>query len=160
MSKNKSGLVVLGSTLPNKDGALPVLTLQVQITDPLDVQAIQHDTLAGIDSNPPPGSRVAIIDLGGYKVAISADDNVLKTSLPGEMEIYSSAGGVKMAKVKCTAAGLVDISNNLTTIKLLLTDLFTELKSISTAGSPVAHVVDAATIARLTALEAKFSLLF
>ena len=109
------GRVTGAEVLPNKDGLTPVLMLQVEITDPDDVQSIELLRSAGVDSNPLNDCKVFIGQVGeAYKLVIANDDGILPTAEPGEYEIYSAVGAppaaVKFARVKVLKDGSVEIA--------------------------------------------------
>jgi phage gp45-like len=95
---------------PNRDGDHDVLLLDVELTEPDDVQTVEWMAHTGDDINPPDGSKVVVVSLGdAWQVAISADDLIAPTVEPGERELYSSQGGTRKATVRLHRDGKVDI---------------------------------------------------
>ena len=114
----ESGKVTGREIKKNKDGLKSVILLQVQITDPDDVQTVELMNQSGEDNNPPDGSRVTIIDIGkAFKLAIASDDDIVPISDPGEKRTYStdSDNSVVKASVHLKNDGTVEIENDLTT---------------------------------------------
>jgi hypothetical protein len=91
--------VVKGSEIKkNRDADKKSLLLQVQITDPDDVQTVQSFLASGEDWNPPDESRVVYLSAGkAFKIAVAIDDGVEPDSSleKGEKEIYSTDNGKK-----------------------------------------------------------------
>jgi hypothetical protein len=101
----------------NRDGSAEVLLLQVEVTDPDDIQTIEFYQAAGQDSNPPLDSLVAFLSVGNaWKIALGANDGIVPDSEPGEHKIYSSASGIIKAFLKLFKTGLAQLSA--TTIEL------------------------------------------
>lgn len=100
---------VTGRTIEaNRDSDGSKRMIQVEVSDPEDIQDAQQVTQAGEDSSPPDGSLVAIIDVSSaFRLVVAADDGITPTVNPGEKEIYSSAAGEKLATL------LLDIIGNL-----------------------------------------------
>lgn len=83
----------------NRDGERNVRMLQVEITEPDDVQKVQQVTWSGDDNAPSEGDDVYIIEVSPtYKIAVSIEDLIEPFVNKGEREIYSQANGVKKAK--------------------------------------------------------------
>jgi phage gp45-like len=103
----KVGKVKGAEIRKNKDGSSNVLLLQVEISDPKDIQTVELLTQAGEDTNPPDGSLVAILPVGeAWKVAIACKDGIVPTMGRGEKKIYSSAGGVIKAFIELLSTGI------------------------------------------------------
>jgi phage gp45-like len=85
-------------------------TVQVEF-DTHDVRDdVELMSLGGIDCCPVVGSQVVTVQLStNVLVAVATDDKITPTSEPGEFEIYSSASGGKLARIKLNAAGEVEI---------------------------------------------------
>lgn len=97
----------------NRDGEKPVMLLQVEITDPDDLQTVEFIQAAGIDFNPAPDTTVIVSELGAaWKIAIGADDGIEPETAAGEFQFYSSAGGAKKAKIHLFADGKIRIEND------------------------------------------------
>lgn len=85
----------------NKDGGQDVVLLQVEISDPEDLQTVEAFRGIGEDFSSPVDSRVIYIAIGNaYKIAVALDDGVAPdpTIEEGERELYSSDGGERKAK--------------------------------------------------------------
>lgn len=98
----------------NRDGTKNVLLLQVEITDPDDIQTVEYMTPSGEDANPPNGSDVAIVSVGNaYKIAITADNGVEPVMAPGEKRLYStSTSGDVAADLKFLTDGVAELNGN------------------------------------------------
>lgn len=111
--------------------------------------------------------RNAVIGFVDVKNVSSVED--------GEKRIYSrdSGGNIKAevylynngeialkndsAAFSVSESGLFNLTNQVQELSSLIIELFSELRAITTTGGPTSHVIDAATQARLTALEQKFN---
>jgi len=97
----------------NRDGEKNVLILQVEITDPDDVQEVELFRQAGEDYNPPNDSRVIIADLGpAWRVGIAVDDGIEPSMGEGERKIYSIDSGAIKAFINLLADGVIEINGN------------------------------------------------
>jgi hypothetical protein len=106
------GKVISSKVAKNRDGEKDVLLLEVEISEPEDIQTAESIRLAGIDSTPPVGSIVFINDSGeAWKIAVAINDNIKPDTEPGETEIYSSSDGEKLAKVRCTSDGKTRVND-------------------------------------------------
>ena len=144
----------------NNDGDKLVVKLQVEITDPLDIQTIELFTHAGVDYIPPVESRVKIAEIEpGWKIALASQDLIDPIAVAGDYEIYSQDGGAKKARVKLNKGGLILFSNDAEDLKTLMNDMITEIKAIETFGSPTNHAVDPATQALFDTLNGRFNAL-
>jgi hypothetical protein len=100
------GKVISSKVAKNRDGEKKVLLLEVEISEPEDVQTAESIRLAGIDSNPPAESIVFLSDSGEtWKIAVAVNDNIESNTAPGEIEVYSSVSGERLAKIRFTADG-------------------------------------------------------
>lgn len=100
----------------NRDGVKQSMMLQVEITDPEDIQTVELISQDGEDTNPPDGSKVVIVSVGSaYKIAIAINDGIAPdvTLLPGEKKIYSSDGGAIKAFIKWLKTGVMILSGTL-----------------------------------------------
>lgn len=85
----------------NRDGTKDVILLQVEISDPDDIQTVEYMTHAGDDTIPPNESRVTILEIGeAWKIAIASNDGIKSTMKAGEKQLYSSADGIIKAFIK------------------------------------------------------------
>lgn len=110
------GRVTGREIVANRDGTKQSLMLQVEITDPEDIQTVELISQDGEDTNPVDNSRVVIIPIGqAYKIAIAVDDGIEpdSTQVPGEKKIYSSDGGVIKAFIQWLKTGAMIISGTL-----------------------------------------------
>jgi len=97
----------------NRDGSDDVLLLQVEISDPDDVQTVQLMNPSGENSNPPDDSQVLIIDIGSaFKVAVAADDGIAPFGDPGDKQIYSVDGGIIKAFINLLTSGNIELNGN------------------------------------------------
>ena len=98
---------------PNRDGTKDVLKLQVQISDPDDIQTVEYMSSAGDDTIPPIGSIVTILSAGpAWKIAIASNDNIAPSMSEGERKIYSSSGGVIKAFINFLNTGILELNGN------------------------------------------------
>lgn len=98
----------------NRDGTTQRLLLQVQMSNPDDMQTVEYVPLPGQDENPINDSKVYILEVGpGYKIAIGADDGVTPTAAAGEKYLYSvdSAGAIQ-AILKLLSSGIIEVNGN------------------------------------------------
>lgn len=102
----------------NKDGDDDVRLLQVEFSNSDDLQTVEQIRGSGEDSNPQPGSRVVVLDIGrAYRVAIAIDDGIAPTADEGEKEIYSyDSSLVKKAYIKLAVDGTITVDNSNATI--------------------------------------------
>lgn len=98
----------------NKDGEKDVLLLQVEISEPDDVQTVELFRQAGTDYNPPNDSRLFILQVDpSWKIAVACDDGITPATLPGEHEIYGiDANGNKVSRAKCTNDGNLELNGD------------------------------------------------
>lgn len=94
----------------NMDGQTAKLLLQVELTDPEDIQTIELVRQAGEDTNPPDDSRVIVLDVGSFKVAVASDDGIVPTMGEGEKKIYSTAAGLRKAFINFLSTDIVEIN--------------------------------------------------
>jgi len=153
---------VVGFEIAEKgDSTTQTVILDVMFTDRDDIRPVEWLVGPGRDSVPSFGSRVIVFQLSsGYLVSFGGNDGITPESDEGEEEIYSSVSGVKKARVKTKNDGLIAIANDLHELKDLMGELFTEIKAITTFGSPTSHQVTAASKLALDAVETKFNALF
>lgn len=91
----------------NRDGVDDVCLLQVEVSDPDDIQTIEWYQASGVDSVPPINSLVAFLPAGrAWMIALGANDGIVPVSTPGDYKVYSSAGGVIKAFLKLLSTGL------------------------------------------------------
>jgi phage gp45-like len=107
------GIVKSSEVTINRDGVKPVRLLQVEISDPDDIQTVELYSQAGEDYNPPVGSTVFIVQSGdSWKIAVACDDGVVPTAGEGERILYAVAGGVAICQIHLKVDGSVEISNS------------------------------------------------
>lgn len=107
------GTVTGSEVKPNRTGYNPTRLLQVQFTDPKDIQTVQLYTKNGEDYVPPKGKRVAVLFAGtAWAIGIAIDDEILPEALDGEKWIYATdpTGSAIVASVKLMNNGQVLIS--------------------------------------------------
>ena len=112
----QSGKVTGYEITKNKGSEKNKLVLQLEISDPEDIQSIQLISSSGEVSNPPNGSKVITIPIGtnGYKVGVAVDDNIEPEQIePGEKIIYSSDDGTIKSKIYLKKTGeIIAINDN------------------------------------------------
>ncbi len=97
----------------NRDSRNNVLLLQVEMSDPDDIQTVEYMSGAGDDTIPPVGSIVTILSVGrAWKIAIASNDNIAPTMGEGEKKIYSSDGGVIKAFINFLLDGNLELNGN------------------------------------------------
>ena len=97
----------------NRDASQDVLLLQVQISEPDDVQTVEYMSAAGDDSVPPIGSRVTILQAGSaWKIAIASQDSIVPSMDEGERKIYSSKDGAIKAFINWLSTGILELNGN------------------------------------------------
>ena len=110
----KSGRVTGREIKKNKDRGRATRLLQVEVTAPEDVRTVEHLTQSGEDTSPPDNAQVIIINIGeAWQIAISADDQIEPSVLPGEKKIYSTdqAGITEKAKIHLKQDGEIEVDN-------------------------------------------------
>lgn len=106
-----TGTVTGREIAKNKDGTTAKMMLQVQITDPQDIQRIELMQQAGESVNPPDGSRVLIVDVdSSFRVAVASDDNIVPTVAEGEKKIYSIDAGTIAAVIHLLTTGVIELN--------------------------------------------------
>lgn len=113
-----------------------------------DAKPLDNDICFVVDSKNSEGGKdvVGFLDLKNAPVAKK-----------GEYRTYSrNAAGEVQNEIYQKETGLIEIKNQVQALSLLISELFLELRSITTTGTAAAQSVDAATQARLTTLENKF----
>lgn len=97
----------------NKDGTFNVRLLQVEITDPDDVQTIEQAIQVNDDTNPPLNSEVLVLSVSpAFKLAIVLNDGIEPTMEPGERKIYSTENGAIKAFVNLLKTGIIEINGD------------------------------------------------
>lgn len=146
----------------NKDGTANKLMLQVEISDPDDIQSVQLMNQSGEETNPPNDSQVIVVSIGeSFKVAVAADDNIIPTMAIGERKIYSTSAGAVSAFINLLASGVIEINGNgefavgFTAMKAafdqLISDFDLHIHSGVTTGLGVSGPPSAPTTADMTA---------
>ena len=109
----RTGTVTGNEIKKNRDGTGKRRLLQVEISDPDDIQTVELMSAAGEDVDPPVDSRVLIIDVGAaYKIAIAADDGIEPSMDEGEKKIYSIDGGAISAFINFLNTGVLELNGN------------------------------------------------
>lgn len=105
----------------NKDGDDNVRLLQVEASNPDDLQTVEQIRGSGEDSNPQPGSRCIVLDIGkSYRVVVGVDDGVEPTVSEGEKELYSYDDTLtKKAQITLSVDGAITINNDNAVISIL-----------------------------------------
>jgi phage gp45-like len=98
----------------NKDSDENARILQVELTNAEDLQSIEQVSQSGEDSNPQPGSRVIVVDLGpSYRVAVATDDGIEPTVAEGEKELYAYDSSLaKQAYIKILVDGSIELNGD------------------------------------------------
>lgn len=97
----------------NRDGVTNVRLLQVEISDPSDIQTVELFNDDGVDSLPPLNSFVVIQKAGNaWKLATAVNDNIApdSTLLHGEKKIYSSDAGIIKGFITFLKTGILRIN--------------------------------------------------
>jgi len=150
----KVGTVTGREIKPNIDGTQDVMILQVEITDPEDIQTVEVIANAGEDNNPPDDSTVVIARVGdAWKIAVAINDGITPDDslTPGEKKIYSSDGGIIKSfitwlKNKLVLRGdVIEVNGNAdfavrfnaleTALQTMLTSLNADIVSAGGSGS-------------------------
>lgn len=102
----QTGIVKGRQIAKNRDGGRDVLLLQVELSDPYDVQTVEFMQGAGDQYSPDNGSKVLVISNGAaYKIAIAVDDLTLVGIEIGERAIRAVLGGAVKSSVLCKVDG-------------------------------------------------------
>lgn len=113
MSKALIGKVTGRTITTNKDGPNNKIMLQVEITDPDDIQTIEFMNQAGEDTNPPNDTNVIILSIGeAWKIAIASDDNIEPSMDIGEKKLYSTSDGSIQGFINILNDGIIEINGN------------------------------------------------
>jgi hypothetical protein len=98
----------------NKEGDDESLLLQVELSEPDDVQTVELFGSGGRDYNPPTNSTVVVISIAdAMQIAVAVNDGITPESEPGEVELYSvdKYAGSKKAKLKLLTDGVAKIND-------------------------------------------------
>ena len=107
------GRVVGREVRSNRDGLTEKLMLQVEISDPDDIQSVQLMNMAGEDTNPPDDAKVLVASIGpAFKVAFVTDDDIVPTMDIGERKMYSIDAGAIAAFINLLAGGDIELNGN------------------------------------------------
>lgn len=102
------GKITGGNVETNRDSDSPGLVLNVELTDPTDVQSCELFTQAGDDTNPPDGSMCLVVTVSdALKIVVAVVDGLTPEAEKGEREFYSQKDGEKKARIKLTLDGTV-----------------------------------------------------
>lgn len=98
----------------NRKGGESVRLVEVQISDPEDVQTVELFTRAGDDYNPPVGSQILVVfPSTQWAIAIGFQDGVDPEALEGEKFLYSvSEIGAVAAIIKLLKTGVIELNGN------------------------------------------------
>jgi len=110
----RTGKITGRTITTNRDGTNPRVMLQVQMTNPDDIQTVEYVSLPGQDENPIDGSRVFILEVGeSYKIAIAVDDGVTPGMDTGEKRLYSvNDDAVIQAFINILKTGIIEINGD------------------------------------------------
>jgi len=107
------GKITGQSVEKNRDGDKPVRMLQVEITDPDDLQQVELFRQSGEDYNPPSGSRVIVLNLGrAFRVGVAVDDRIEPSMGEGERKVYSIDSGSVSAFINLLSGGDLELNGN------------------------------------------------
>lgn len=113
------GVVAIGTVrgnevAENKDADEKSRLLQVEFTNADDLQTVELLGATGEDSNPQPGDRVIVVDLGpAYRVAVATSDNVEPASEEGEKILYSyDSAGNKLATMVLKSDSTIELNGD------------------------------------------------
>jgi len=147
-------------SLTNSDGTTYPTT---QVSYNQTASNVVRLSVYGVCSNPPKDSHVLLLNSNASESAKFGIINDLlnrkKELKEGEVALYNTK---TESIILLKSDGTVGVKNGNSSMEIdtLIDDLFTELKTMTTAGSPVAQAIDAATGVRLDLLKAKFKQLF
>jgi hypothetical protein len=116
-----SGKIAGSSIGKNRDETKNSRLLQVELTDPADVQTVELISRSGEENNPPLGGRVIVAQVGSaWKIALADDDAVEPSAAAGEKYLYSTneTGTQVKAEIKLLNTGGVLIDNGETQVEL------------------------------------------
>ena len=118
----------------------------------------------GMFSRPPKGSKVVMVPLGGGRTRVilgSANYQVVIDCVDGQTILYSTdaTGKNVKARVDIGADGLIGISNETKSLKVILDSLITHLNGLITTGTAATQTISPATVALLNADKANLALL-
>lgn len=110
----KTGIITGREITTNRDGTNQRVMLQVQMSNPDDIQTVEYVSLPGQDENPINGSRVFIITVGeSYKIGIAVDDGVTPGMDTGEKRLYSvSDAGAIQAFINLLKTGIIEVNGD------------------------------------------------
>ena len=110
----RTGKITGRTITTNRDGTNQRVMLQVQMTNPDDIQTVEYVSLPGQDENPIDGSRVFILEVGdSYKIAFAVDDGVTPAMATGEKRLYSvSDAGVIQAFINILKSGIIEVNGD------------------------------------------------
>ena len=98
---------------------------------------------------------------GGKDILGFIDPKNAPVADKGEFRAYSrDSGGNLKADLHLKKDGLAELKNEVQQLSLLISELFTEIKDLTTFGSPTLHQMSATSNAKFTTLENKFKQLF
>jgi len=120
----------------NRDSASNSLLLQAEISDEDDVQTVEVFRGPGIDANPPDNARAVVLPVGkAWQIAVAIDDGVAPddTVDQGEIEIYSSASGSRVATIRLDDSGNIKIDADTEIILNSGTDYAVAYEDLKTA---------------------------
>lgn len=120
------GTVKSSTVDTNSDGENNVRILEVEISDPDDIQTVENYGPGGYDFSPPAGTRVQISREGeAWKISHAMDDGIEPDSDEGEVKIYSVDSGARGALIVLRADGTIELNGD--------TDFITKFNEMKTA---------------------------
>lgn len=104
------GRILSSEIQTNRDGTRRVRVLQVEVTDPDDIQTVEYMQQSGEDTGPLPGQRVLIDSVGeAYKISTASEDNIEPEVAPGEKKIYSVSDDAIAAFIQLFVSGNIAV---------------------------------------------------
>ena len=137
----RTGKITGRTITTNRDGTNLRVMLQVQMTNPADIQTVEYVSLPGQDENPINGSRVFILEVGdSYKIAIAVDDGVTPAMATGEKRLYSvnDAGNIQ-AFINLLKTGIIEV-NGAADFAVRFNALKTEFDKLKTEVNSHTHL--------------------
>ena len=146
-----------------KNGQGQALFLQVKIGGGSDVRTAQYMPQSGEDTVPIKNSIVALVQAGGILLAVATYDGIASTRAPGEKELYSSDGTVKLARIALKQSGLLYLASQKNSKNLydVLKSLADAVKTLAAGVCANGSVVttSATAITAVNTMEADLALL-
>lgn len=110
----KTGTITGREVRKNRDGTGNRLMLQVEMSNPDDIQTVEYVSLPGQDENPINGSRVYVFEVGpSYKIGIAVNDGIEPGMNTGEKRMYAlNDAGAIQSFINLLKTGIIEINGN------------------------------------------------